>query len=803
MTASEIATQLRAKRAGPGKWMAKCPAHDDREASLSIAEGKTGVLLKCFAGCEFDAIVAALGIEPSAMFHVRPSKVKTILATYDYCDESGKLLYQAVRFEPKSFLQRQPDGHGGWIWNMKGARRVPFHLPEVIAANTVCIAEGEKDCLALDKAVKSFPPGRSRATTTNIGGAGKWHDGYSPFLQHKTVFVFADNDDPGRNHAQQVCASVAPFATTVRLVELSGLPEKGDVSDWLETHTPEELREILGTTPEWNAAAPDIAENTFQSGVPPQEGTASIAPLAPFDCLGHENGTYYFLPGASNQILAMSASSLTKPSGLLQLAPLSHWETLYPGKTGPNWIRAANDAIQNSLELGAFHADQERGIGAWRDQGRIVIHLGDRLLVDGQPTPLRGCQSHYIYPAAAPLLENLDAPPLTDAQADDFCDLVAAFPWNDPLSAQFLVGWLFLAQFSGALSWRPHLHLIAPAGTGKSWTIANLIAPIVGEFALMLQFRSTEAGIRQALKRDGRPVIFDEAESKNMQDQARLQSVLELARQASSESGASIVKGGADGHAVHYRTRSVFCFASIHDLIVEEADLSRITQLEMCRSENSTRNFPQLQRQTQRLLTRDFCAGFRVRAARALPLMLENSGIVAASIAALYGDRRLGDQLGTLLGTCYTFRTVKQIVPSEADLLARLIVDRKRLENGQRVGEWGRLLTHLYGQKISQIEVLRGTVQRTVGELIELADGAINGDPVDALEANRSLQRVGLMVRDHRLWIASAHAGLQGLLRGTAWEQNWKQILSYAPDAKKEEPQRYAGTLTRSISLPL
>src|SRR5262249_8439441 len=89
-----------------------------------------------------------------------------IVATYDYADETGKLLFQTVRYYHKNFAQRRPDGNGGWIWNLEGVRRVLYRLPEVTAAQTVCIAEGEKD--AENLRTLGF------VATTNPMGAGKW-----------------------------------------------------------------------------------------------------------------------------------------------------------------------------------------------------------------------------------------------------------------------------------------------------------------------------------------------------------------------------------------------------------------------------------------------------------------------------------------------------------------------------------------------------------------------------------------------------------------------------------------------------
>ena len=114
-----------------------------------------------------------------------------LVATYDYTDESGNLLYQTCRYQPKDFRQRRPDGKGGWINNLQGVRRVLYRLPEVLKAQTVCVAEGEKDCDNLEKL--------GFVATTNPLGAGKWRDEYSETLRGKDVVVFGDvGDDDGK-----------------------------------------------------------------------------------------------------------------------------------------------------------------------------------------------------------------------------------------------------------------------------------------------------------------------------------------------------------------------------------------------------------------------------------------------------------------------------------------------------------------------------------------------------------------------------------------------------------------------------
>ncbi len=150
--------------------------------------------------------------------------------TYDYRDETGAMVFQVVRMIPKTFRQRRPDPAepGGWSWSVKGVRRVPYRLPELWAAPSdapVYVAEGEKDVDAL-RAL-------GVVATCNCGGAGKWTDDCTRALRGRNVVILPDNDQAGRDHARDVLAKLRPVAASVSIVTLPGLPDKGDVSDWI------------------------------------------------------------------------------------------------------------------------------------------------------------------------------------------------------------------------------------------------------------------------------------------------------------------------------------------------------------------------------------------------------------------------------------------------------------------------------------------------------------------------------------------------------------------------------------------
>ena len=144
-------------------------------------------------------------------------------ATYDYTNEAGNLLFQCVRFQPKDFRQRQPDGKGGWTWNTSGVRRVLYQLPKVIASATVAITEGEKDA---DNVTKC-----GIVATCNCGGAGKWRVEYSHSLRGKDVVIFGDADAPGEAHVEQIIELLTGVAYSIKRVTL---PDGfHDVSDYI------------------------------------------------------------------------------------------------------------------------------------------------------------------------------------------------------------------------------------------------------------------------------------------------------------------------------------------------------------------------------------------------------------------------------------------------------------------------------------------------------------------------------------------------------------------------------------------
>jgi RecA-family ATPase len=183
-----------------------------------------------------------------------------VVATFDYTDENGQLLYQVLKYEPKSFRQRRPDGNGGFIWSLGDVPRVLYRWPELLKFPdaTVFICEGEKDANRV----------ASLGHCATAVAHGKWTDDCVKALAGRDIIILEDNDKKGRMRALEAAQALDGTAKSIRVVLLPDLPNKGDVSDWLDAdpRRTEKLVRICFDTPEWTPEDTDADTNTNAAG---------------------------------------------------------------------------------------------------------------------------------------------------------------------------------------------------------------------------------------------------------------------------------------------------------------------------------------------------------------------------------------------------------------------------------------------------------------------------------------------------------------------------------------------------------
>lgn len=194
-------------------------------------------------------VAGVLGVQPT-----NGDPARKIVENYDYTDHEGKLLFQVVRFIPKDFRQRRPDGQGGWVWSLKDVEPVLYKLSDVRAAVSVLIVEGEKDVNTAYR--MGLPDGW--AATCNPMGAGKWRESYSETLAGKYVAILPDADLPGKKHGALVAQALQGKASTVsRLTLPEGVK---DLSQWAEGRTQADLHDLLSQATPWNDEGPTTRE---------------------------------------------------------------------------------------------------------------------------------------------------------------------------------------------------------------------------------------------------------------------------------------------------------------------------------------------------------------------------------------------------------------------------------------------------------------------------------------------------------------------------------------------------------------
>ena len=209
-----------------GEWyLINCPCHDDKNPSLGLKQGDNGfVIFKCQAGCDSKEIAnyfKSKGHDVSGKEHQQQEKIE--IARYQYLSIDGVLLFEKIRYQPKDFRVKNPNGWGDG--GHKGALYNAQFLNDV-AGKVVYIVEGEKDADTLT---------RLGCIAVTTGGASTWFEKNNHYFTDTIVRILPDNDEPGRKYAGLVRESLEAFGKCASIkVMFCPAPHK-DVSDWLPT----------------------------------------------------------------------------------------------------------------------------------------------------------------------------------------------------------------------------------------------------------------------------------------------------------------------------------------------------------------------------------------------------------------------------------------------------------------------------------------------------------------------------------------------------------------------------------------
>ena len=547
----------------------------------------------------------------------------------------------------------------------------------------------------------------------------------------------------------------------------------------------------------------------------PEENAVNVPPADQFfRCLGHDRGRYYFWCARQGQVLAFSAQRLGSLAGLYELAPVWWMQRRYGNDDGRIPAAMAGGMLINQCaKVGVYNPELVRGVGAWWDEGRPVVHLGDRLFVEGAEVELDGFESRYLYERKA-RIRGPSTEMLPSKEAQHVLEVARMLPWERSISATFLAGWIMQAIVCGAAEWRPHLWITGAAGVGKSWILTHVVARVLGDFAVYLEGDNSAAGIRQTVKQDARPVLLDEAEAHKHGD--HLQGILDLMRASSSETGAHQVRGSVSGEVREYMMRCSFCLGSIGVGFESLADDTRITVLTLRALPTDTRAervkadaaFTRIKEGVEQF-TPEYCAKLQARAIGLLPRMRQNAATFGRAVSLILGSQRLGDQYGALLAGAWALKRADLVSTDEAQVW---------VEKRQQAGEWDeytaasletdedRCLAAMLEATVN-VESPSGWSTRTIGELIEKI-ATVNNEGIKLVDARDCLRRHGIAVElgaDKLLYVANRHQGMRRLMADTRWKGGqWTRTLLRVPGASATPSSiSFAGSKSRAVAVPL
>ena len=703
-------------------------------------------------------------------------------------------------------------------WMYKGFERprslYNLHLITDNLDAIVVVVEGEKTADAGQKMYDS----KDCVFTTWIGGVhGLKSVDWSP-LNGRKVILIPDhdteqkdnkgnikpwNEQPGNYAMLEIDKLINPETVKWVLVPES-YPNKWDIADkdWQGIELQKFIKENLTNVPK-------ITDTPVKKETPkPAKKKQVLFSNDHFRMLGYDKDensrlVYFFFSYDAKTVVKLSPPSMTK-SNLLMMAPINYWEDQFPG----NKTKVDIDAVQNFLIsrshiVGMFKDKFIRGRGAWIDNNSIIVHTGELIVDKNKKVPLKQYESNFVYEVGENLgygTENA----LNTKNAHKLLKYFEFLNWEREINAYLVAGWCVLAPFCGVLNWRPHIWVTGPAGSGKSWVMENMIKHLMGETSIVVQGKTTEAGVRGLLQSDARPVLFDESDVDSQNDKERIQSILALARASSYSDGGGVVKGTQTGMSRTYTIRSMFAFSSIGVQLNQQSDRSRFTTLGLISNDGiqSKEDFKKFNIEWNENITEDFVNQLQARTFSLMPVIIENTKTFSDAAALVIGSKRMGDQVGAMLAGAYSLSSSSVINLEDAIewVKNKDWSEEKGLELTKDEWQlWNTITSH-----ILRVEADHGFRERNIGELIKLAGGYSTDSAILTENADNVLRRMGILVNGNGIYISNTSPELKKIIKNTNWAHNHNKILERLPGSEKMDARRFTpGHNARCVALPI
>ena len=827
-----------------------CPFHDDSKDSLQVSQRKQ--VYKCFAcGAGGDAIGYLMNAKHMSFLdacneietvpqipvvqqqkitqaqqwkqikpqhpageikHYNPEYPKPT-KTYPYFDENSNPIGYVVRFDfPDGKKQTLPyvfatnGQRSEWRWMGFQNPRPLYNIDQIknYQNSWVIICEGEKTADAIDKEINK----RQAIVTTWVGGSNSVRETDWTLLEGRKIIFWPDNDEPGVKAMLEI-SKIVNYEQAKFIHVPENLPKKWDAADknWNYNELNEFIQKHAGEIPEIEVEIPLFPDIVIPDI--PEEKQKPTYENPYFRFLGYDKDdsgklVYFFFAFQANMVVKLAPTSMTK-ANLFILAPVNFWEMNFAsqGKEKFNGDMVIQFLIDHSHEVGVFKESLIRGRGAWMDSGKILFHTGENLIINNQVQDLKTYRSRYVYEISEPLNVHMRTP-LTNQQSKPIIEMLNWLTWERPINSYFLAGWCVLAPFCGVLSWRPHVWITGPSGSGKSWVMENVMKRLTGETAVVVQGKTTEAAIRGILQSDALPILFDEGDVDTLADKDRIQSIINFGRSSSSKNGGQIVKGTAGGGSRSFTARSMMAMASIGVHLSHRADQSRFSILSLMRPRGAKQRdaFKDWGAKWLELTTENYVDALHARTLRLMPTILKNSSVFSDAVTAHIGERRIGDQVGVLLAGAWSLHSEDTVTFQQALnwVAKKQWNEEKSLDS---IKDEQRLFAKIMAASV-KVESTIGTVERTVGELCLIAVGRVTEKNIGTHDADNRLRRLGIISTSKYIYFGNNADGIHKLIWDTPWKDNYNLVLQRIEGATKDGTRYYnPGLSQRGTGIPI
>lgn len=782
-------------------------------------------------------------------------KMLSITNLWAYHDHTGAVIMYDARVDFADGSKMVVPMHwagDSWRNGTLADNRPLYNMHKIPEAKSLVIVEGCKTAAAMEQ---YFP--NSTIVTWQGGSNAVLKTDWTPISNKERVIIIPDADmktdphngqpipweeQPGMKAATQIAKILFDQGCTVYFVNTQSQASKKDgwdMADALaEGWEKSKVLEFINSHLEIYGRAEkdvDIDDIEFDYGEKTEGKPEEI--IKGYDCdyykiLGRHGKKYCIYLKQTKAVVEYTAKDIASKGGLMEIAPLQYWHDKFGvdevNKKGEvvrklNWDTVANHIMQESQKAGLYDVQAVRGRGAWKDQNRTVVNVGNSLIVlenNKEPYTIEthALDTKYVY-ETRPRVDISLRNPLKDEHSAKLIECCRLVRWADKRSGDILAGWIFASFVGGILPMRSHIYIAGAKESGKSWVIKNIVNRIFGDYKLSVGGVSTEAGIRSALGSDAFPVIFDESEAEDQSDKDRMQRIFNLARLAATNEGNNVAKGSASGEAQLYSVRSSFLFASINPSMTRDADISRTIKITIKdppigpkatkeEKEQDMANFLKLEQAVSRLLTPEYCQALFTRAVLLCDNIMKSVKIISTQAALVGGSKRFGDQLGMIIAGIWHLKTSAVIDETHA----RELISLYQCVKAEDMSDYSRsdILDWFLQQEVSySADGFRNVLK--IGEAVEILLSTSSDWGVQKNQAMIAgkLAMQGLLVDAKKKTITVATS--KGLVvcnifdRSVWGEAGWKDAVLRIPGATRILNKIEFGQLSKSnaITIPL